>query len=51
MIISYWNESKKKNATKDCAVKNTTIFKLPICVAHNEIKDIFKGFNARNVKL
>jgi hypothetical protein len=51
IIISYWNGSKKKIATQDCPIKNTTIFKLPIYVAHNEIKDVIKGFNPRKVKL
>ncbi len=51
IIISYWNESKKKIATQYCPVKNTTIFKLPIYVAHNEIKDVIKGFNPTKVKL
>jgi len=42
---------KKKIATQNCPVKNTTIFKVPMYVAHNEIKDVIEGFNPRKVKL
>jgi len=42
---------KKKIATQNCPVKNTTIFKVPMYVVHNEIKDVIEGFNPRKVKL
>jgi hypothetical protein len=51
IINSYWNKSNKKIATQDCVVNNTTIFKLPMYVAHNEIKDVIKGLNPKKVKL